>query len=230
MTAWRTTWQAVHEALDATAGRPDDVGVDPPPLAVPTTLALPAPGPTALGSRSLASVVERRRSAYAFGAGQPDLATLATLLHLGVGRGPRAGGLASVVPYLVARGPGPVPPGVHRVDLRLPVPGLVTVRAGDPTAYVAATLDQPPFATRVPLWVVLVADLDVAAERYPPRHYRTVHVDAGVALHGLSLVATALGLATCPVMGYADRAWARLLVLGPGAFPVVLLATGGGTA
>lgn len=218
-------WHDAHHALNATAGWPDDVGVAPPPRVAPTSIALPRPAATALGECSLADVVARRRSAYSF-AGQPGLDAVAALLHLGVGRAPRAGALPTLVPHLVARGAGPVPAGVHRADLRLPAPGLVAAREGDPTAYVAASLDQPPFATRVPLWVALVADLDAAAGRYPARHYRTVHVDAGVALQSLVLAATALGLASCPVMGFADTAWSRLLDLSAGEFPAVLLGVG----
>ncbi|WP_170219370.1 nitroreductase family protein [Nocardioides litoris] len=194
----------VHRALAATAvpRTPDPALL--PPLAAPGStrpLADPAPVPGALGT-----ALADRRSRYRFGPA-PDPAAVAALLRAGVGTAPRAGGLPSVRAYLVTAD------GVDRADLRLPLPGLVAVRRGPTAAYVAGAVDQPAFAPRVPLWLALVADLAPSAGRYPPRHYRTVHLDAGAALQNVLLVATALGLVTCPVAGYDDAAWARLLDL-----------------
>lgn len=202
--------RSVHDTLNRTAlpRTPDSALL--PPRAEGQVQPLPAPR---LPGGDVHAVMTRRRSRYAFGAEQPPLADLASLLLLGVGTAPRAGGLRSVVPHLVVRGPGALPPGVHRADLRLPLPGLVAVRHGDPTAHLAASLDQPPFAERVPVWLVLAVDLGATTRRYPPRHYRTVHLDAGAACQNVLLVATALGLASCPVMGYDDPAWERLLDL-----------------
>ncbi len=213
---------AVHDALNATAAR--EVDAEPPPRCPVRTLPLPLPPP--LPPADLGAVIARRRSSYAFGAAQPSLGAIATLLHVGVGAAPRAGGLPSLVPHLVVTGAGHVPTGVHRADLRLPLPGLLAIRAGDPTGFLAASLDQPPFAHRAPLWVALVADLAVTLGRYPSRHYRTLHVDAGVALQNVLLVATALDLPVCPVMGYDDRAWARLLDLAADELVAVLVAVG----
>lgn len=216
---------AVHDALNATAVRrtPDPASL--PPVAPASSVPLPVPSRPVC---DLGQVLVRRRSAYSFGT-QPSLDALASVLHHGVGAGPRAGGLPSLVPYVVARGDGPLPPGVHRADLRLPVPSLTTVRNGDPTAYVAGSLDQPPFASRAPLWLALVADVAAISAHYPPRHYRTLHLDAGAALQNALLVATAVGLAACPVMGFDDDAWSRLLRL-PGrpvdGFVAVLAALG----
>ena len=95
-----------------------------------------------------------------------------------------------------------------------------------PAGYLAASLDQPPFAQRAPVWVVLTADLGATTHRYPARHYRTVHLDAGVALQNVLLVATALGLSTCPVMGYDDAAWECLLDLPDSAFVAGAVALG----
>jgi SagB-type dehydrogenase family enzyme len=216
--------RAVHDALTATAVRrdPDPATLPPAAPAPPATVPLPVP-PRPAGD--VGDVIARRRSAYAFGP-QPALDDLAAVLHHGVAAAPRAGGLPSLVPYVVARGPGPLAPGVHRADLRLPVPGLVAVRAGDPTPYVAGSLDQPPFATRAPLWLALVADVAATRAHYPARHYRTLHLDAGAALQNALLVATAVGLAACPVMGFDDAAWSRLVCLDADAFPAVLVALG----
>lgn len=207
----RALVHAVHDALNATAlRRTPDPDLLPPRVPAPVTRALPAPAPLGAG---LLATLQGRRSRYVFGERPPPLPDLAALLHHGLGTAPRAGGLPSVVASLVVRPGGELGPGVHRADLRLPLPGLAAVRTGDPTPYLAASLDQPPFATRVPLWIALGIDLGATLGRYPARHYRTLHLDAGAALQNLLLVGTALGLTTCPVMGYDDRAWARLLDL-----------------
>ncbi|MBM7517273.1 nitroreductase family protein [Nocardioides nitrophenolicus] len=202
--------RAVHGALNRTAvPRTPGPGLLP-PRAAGDTHPLPASGRLDV---SLADALTARRSRYAFGEEQPALADLAALLRLGVGTAPRAGGLVSVLPHLVVRGAGELPAGVHRADLRLPLPSLVEVRHGDPTGYLAEALDQPPFAHRAPAWLALAIDVGGSLARYPPRHYRTLHLDAGTALQNVLLVATALGLAACPVMGYDDGAWGRLLDL-----------------
>ena len=202
--------RAVHDALNATAvpRRPEASLL--PPTVAGVSVALPEPTPV---PGTLADAVDSRRSRYAFGPGQPSLADLASVLLRGVLAAPRAGGLPSVVPFLVVRGEGEVTPGVHRVELHDGCPRLVGVRHGDPTSYLAAALDQPPFATRVPVWVALGLDVGATRHRYPPRHYRTLHLDAGIALQNALLVATALGLSTCPVMGYDDEAVGALLDL-----------------
>ncbi len=215
--------RAVHDALNATAvpRRPD-------PAALPqrgdgTSVLLPPPvRPRA----DLADVLRERRSSYTFGAEQPTLDRLACLLLEGAGTAPRSGGLPSVVPHLVVRGAGELPAGVHRAEPRLPLPSVAAVRTGDPTRYVAGALDQPPFATRVPVWVALAIDPAPASGRYPPRHYRTLHLDAGVVMQNLLLVATALGLSACPVMGYDDVAWSVLLDLPPDGWVAALVAVG----
>jgi SagB-type dehydrogenase family enzyme len=215
--------RAVHDALNRSAvpRRPDPALL--PPRAERASYLL---GEGRVADVALDDVLRRRRSRYSFGASQPAPADLAGLLLLGAGRSPRAGGLPSVVPHLVVRGAGALATGVHRADLRLPLPSLSAVRSGDPTAWIAASLDQPPFAARVPVWIALVVDLGATLGRYPPRHYRTLHLDAGAALQNVLLVATALGLAACPVMGYDDTAWEELLDLPPEMFVAGLVAVG----
>lgn len=215
--------QAVHDALNATAvpRRPHPSALPPPGDG--TSVLLPPP---VRPHADLAAVLRERRSSYSFGAEQPPLDLLASLVLEGAGTAPRAGGLPSVVPHLVVRGAGALHVGVHRVERRLPLPHLTAVRAGDPTRYVAGSIDQPPFAGRVPVWVALAVDPAPAAGRYPPRHYRTLHLDAGVAMQNVLLVAAALGLAACPVMGYDDTAWSVLLDLPPGWLLAGLVAVG----
>lgn len=178
---------------------------------------------------ALLAVLARRRSRYDLAPTQPDPAVLSALLRWSLGpqrtvrraghpdhvaaAAPTAGGLPSRGVHLVVLGEGPLERGVHRVDVTGPAPVLTPVRRGDLRAAVAAALDQPEFATRAAVVVALSARLPVGLAAYPARHYRTLHVDAGVALQNLQLLATALDLAGCPVMGYADDAWSALLAL-----------------
>lgn len=210
----------VHLVLNATATPRTPDPADLPPRDDGSPVALPRPAPP---RGDVGAVLAARRSSYRFG-GPPDLDELGAALHHGLARAPRAGGLPSLTAYVVAR-EGPLT-GVHRADLRLPVASLVPVRRGDPTAYLAASLDQPPFATRAPTWVALTADLRVVADRYPARHYRTLHVDAGAALQATLTVAAALGLRACPVSGFDDTAWERLLDLDADQLVTVVVALG----
>lgn len=202
-------------------------------------VALPDAG---LPPADLDTVLAARRSSYRYGASPLPLTDLAALLRgaLGVQRtvrlpdggsralgvAPSAGGLPSLAAYVVARGPGDLRAGVHRADLRAGEPTLVPVRLGDPTPFLARALDQPELAERAGAVVVLVARLDTTLPRYPARHYRTLHVDAGVALGHLYLAATALGLPGVAVMGYDDTAFDALLDLPEDRFTAVLFALG----
>ncbi len=84
--------------------------------------------------------------------------------------------------------------------------------------------------------ILLVARLDTTLVKYPIRHYRTLHVDAGIALQNLYLVATALELAACAVTAFAVTAFAvtafddyavtQLLELPDSMFPTVVFPFG----
>lgn len=214
----------------------------------------PVPVPEAgLPAAHLDEVLAARRSSYRYGAAPVALTDLAALLRaaLGVQRtvrlpdgqaralsvAPSAGGLPSLAAYVVVRGPGvggssagpepgSVPDGVYRAELRTDEPSLVPVRVGDATAFLTRALDQPELAERAAVVVALVARLDTTLGRYPARHYRTLHLDAGVALGHLYLATTALGLPGVAVMGYDDTAFDALLDLPEDQLTAVLFAAG----
>lgn len=201
----------------------------------------PLAGSSSPDDISLVSALAQRRSGYAFDEIQPERAVVFELLHQAMGpqrtvtvrdqqhhlcRAPSAGGLPSIDAYVVARPTGELTPGVYRAQLRDDSPRLTAVRTGDPTVALRAGLDQEQFADRATIFVCLVARLDTTLTKYPARHYRTLHVDAGVALQNLYLVATSLGLPGCAVMGYDDAAMDQLLALPETAFTAVLFATG----
>lgn len=74
--------------------------------------------------------------------------------------------------------------------------------------------------------VLVVARLDTTLTKYSIRHYRTLHIDSGIALQNLYLVATALELAGCAVTGFDDHALAQLLRLPDTMFPTALFPFG----
>lgn len=119
---------------------------------------------------------------------------------------------------------GVVPAGVYRYDAA--GHDLSGFRSGDPGPALRSVLAQPEFAEVAPMAVVLVARLAVGVAKYPARHYRTVHVDAGIATQNVYLVATALGLGGCAVTGFDDAGLAAVLDLDEASFPVVVFPFG----
>jgi len=139
-------------------------------------------------------------------------------------RSPSAGGLNSVQVSVAATRVHPLAPGVYRYDLD--GHRLLGVTEGDPRSALASCYVQREFADACAATVVLSARLGPALERYPPRHYRTLHVDAGIAVQSLYLVATALELACCAVAGYHDEQARRLVRAADDEVVTVLVALG----
>jgi SagB-type dehydrogenase family enzyme len=224
--------RAVHSALNGTP--PARTRPEPPEgrrVELP-----PAEQPDA----DLVDVLRRRRSAYSFAPRPLRLDALGALLGLAVGvqrfvsaygadrhplgMAPSAGGLPCLRAYAVVRSAENVEPGVYRYDAA--AHELVERVPGDPGSALAEAYLQPEFAERAPVTLALTARLDVAFGKYPLRHYRTLHVDAGIAAQNLYLVATALGLSCCAVAGYDDEALAALLRLPDAEIPTLLFPTG----
>jgi SagB-type dehydrogenase family enzyme len=197
------------------------------------------PEPSAELPGRLADVLHSRRSSYRFATAAPTALELSTVLRWALGpqrtvrlpdgaehamrMAPSAGGLPSLATFVASRPGGEIPGGVHRVEGGT----LTALWSGDPRAALASVLAQPEFADRAPLVLVLVARLDTTLTKYPVRHYRTLHVDAGIAVQNLYLVAAALGLNCCAVTGFDDGGVAGLLRLPDTMFPVVLFPLGG---
>ncbi|WP_322762900.1 SagB family peptide dehydrogenase [Frankia sp. Cr2] len=142
---------------------------------------------------------------------------------------PSAGGLPSSAVYVATKPGGDIPGGdIPGGVFRYEADGhcLETLWSGDPTAALRSVLVQPEFAERAPMMLFLVARLDTTLVKYPIRHYRTLHVDAGIALQNLYLVATALELAACAVTAFADHAVTQLLGLPDSMFPTVVFPFG----
>ncbi|AEH09322.1 MULTISPECIES: SagB family peptide dehydrogenase [Protofrankia] len=192
----------------------------------------------------LGQVLAARRSHYRFHADPPDARELSSLLRWALGpqrtvrlptgaehrmwMAPSAGGLPSLAVYVAVRPGGDLPGGVfrHEADDDPDVQHLETLWSGDPTAALRSVLAQPDFAERTPITLLLVARLDITLVKYPIRHYRTLHVDSGIAVQNLYLVATALDLAGCAVTGFDDHLTTQLLRLPDTMFPTALFPLG----
>lgn len=181
-----------------------------------------------------------RRSSYVFASRPVELAALGGLLAWSVGKArsvtlpggetrslpysPTGGGLPSLGVYAVVRSVESLAPGVYRYAFD--EHALVPVSTGDPTSLLALAYVQAEFAERAPLTIAVVAQLELALATYPLRHYRTLHMDAGVAGQTISLVAIALGLGSCLVAGYRDDIVSGMLTLEDGVVPMLLMAVG----
>ena len=217
---------------------PGGSGARTPPAAAHGTVALGAPA--SLPSVALGEVLGERRSRYRFGPLDRD--RLSTLLGWALGPGrttaapngpprtlrlnPSAGGLDSL--------------DVHLVVLRRIGDIAVGTCVFEPSAHVrhrtgtgpcvealGSCLVQPQFAARASVFVVLAGRLDKTLVKYTERHYRTLHVDAGIAAQNLYLVSTALELAGCAVSGFYDDHIANLVGLRDDSVPLLAFALGG---
>lgn len=188
----------------------------------------------------LVATLARRRSAYSYADRELELTSLSALLRFSVGvqrfvhaygtgdhplgMAPSAGGLDVLRTYVIARTAEQLDPGVYRYEAI--THELVEVSDDDPLPGLEASYLQKEFVPRAAVTLAVTARLDVAFEKYPLRHYRTVHVDTGVAVQNFYLVGTALGLSCCAVAGFDDAALSALLGLGEHEIPTMLFAAG----
>lgn len=188
----------------------------------------------------LVATLARRRSTYSRIDRDLELAALSGLLRFSVGvqrfvpafgveeyplsMAPSAGGLDILRAYVLVRRAELVEPGVYRYEALSHE--LIELSCADPVPALQHVYLQHEFVTNAAVSVALTARLDVAFDKYPLRHYRTLHVDSGVAVQNLYLVATALGLSCCAVAGFDDAALGMLLGLGDAEIPTMLFAVG----
>lgn len=188
----------------------------------------------------LVATLALRRSAEDYADRPLDLTTLSAWLRFSVGvqrfvpaygvtehplsMAPTAGGLDSLRAYLAVRTAEALVPGVYRYEAVSHE--LVELSTVDPVHALRHVYLQPEFVPRAAVSLALTARLDEAFDRYPLRHYRTLHVDSGVAVQNLYLVGTALGMACCAVAGFDDTALSALLGLPETEIPTMLFAAG----
>jgi SagB-type dehydrogenase family enzyme len=237
---------AIHRRLSAS---PEDLLRTPaPPVRTPPAiwhehrgqprLALPARQPLAM---PLGVALGRRRSAYEYAPRPLALGLLADLCGwtCGIGRrtpaygrpdfplglSPSAGGLWSVNLYVVAHRVEGLAGGLYSYH-----PGdhcLIELHRGDLRESVRRCAMGQPQVADAPAALILSCSLGRGAWKYGVRHYRTVHLDAGVVTQSLYLVATALGMCGCAMSGFFDEPLRAFLgVRDDDEFPVLLFAAG----
>lgn len=200
----------------------------------------PLPPVDALPPVPLAQVLAIRRSRYRFADLPPDAIQIAQLLRWSAGSqrtvrlpdgqprtlsvAPSAGGLPSIRITLAVPPGSDLPAGLYRLGRAKHE--VEILRTGDPRPAMRSVLVQPEFVRTGAVVLLLTAHLDPEVRTYPARHYRTLHVDAGIVLQNLYLVSTALGLAGCAVTGFNDGAVVRLLELSDSEFPVAAFVAG----
>ena len=139
---------------------------------------------------------------------------------------PSAGGLDSLDVHLVVlRRIGDIAVGTCVFEPSAHV--LQRTGTGPCVEALGSCLVQPQFAARASVFVVLAGRLDKTLVKYTERHYRTLHVDAGIAAQNLYLVSTALELAGCAVSGFYDDHIANLVGLRDDSVPLLAFALGG---
>lgn len=217
----------MRTVTDGSAASADQhITVDLPPPASPET--------------ALIDALKARRSRYDYANRPLAIEALSSLLGHAIGLGrrvsaygrtdyplsvaPSGGGLNSVAAYVAVRQVDGLPPGIYAYQPTAHV--LTTHAAGDPTERMRDVYLQTEFPTAVAVSLILVGRLRRVLAKYPLRHYRVLHVDAGIAIQNLYLVSTALGLNCCAVTGYRDQSVKDLLRLDEGEIPTVIFAVG----
>lgn len=185
-------------------------------------IVLPEPAAPAM---TLAEALLSRRSHYTY---RPLSRTdLGALLRFAVGVQRRSG------PHVL--GTNPNAGGLPTIAVHVVREGAVFEYLREPHALsplgpgeLAGVFAQEEFARRADTVVVLSGRMGPGLAKYGSRHYRTAHVDAGVAVQNLYLVATALGLHGCAVAGFSDDAVKALVRGGEQDVPLALFVVGRG--
>ncbi|GGP95461.1 TOMM precursor leader peptide-binding protein [Streptosporangium pseudovulgare] len=124
---------------------------------------------------------------------------------------PTGGNLGSAQLHVIARDVAGLDPAVY--GYRADVHRLADLTWADPYAEIAGLPDAEAV-------VVITGALDRVASKYATFAWRVVHLDAGVALTQLRLVAAERGIATRVVPYWDDTALAGLLSVDPDAEPI----------
>ena len=176
----------------------------------------------ALPARDAVSQVERliaaRRSLRGFADRAMPLSELATLLRVAYGvidfrrdnggiarfarSVPSAGALYPLELYTATRRVDGVPDGLYHYGVRAEV--LEPVRDGDAFAAIEPMLLGQTYIATANVLLIVVAVFERTQDKYGPRGYRYVLLEAGHAVQNVALLAAERGLAALPVGGFED--------------------------
>lgn len=186
-----------------------------------STVPLPPPGPPP--ELSLAEALRCRRSGREPSPEPLDGQLLSTLLHWSVGHHehgsagektvrrhyPSAGARFPVELYLAAMRCRGAPEGVYHVAT--PPRVLERLRSPDRLPDEITRIFGYDWIRHARAVLLLTAMIDRTAVKYGSRGYRYALLEAGHAAQNICLVATALGVGTAPVGGFADCGVMRLI-------------------
>jgi len=168
----------------------------------------------------LERVICERRSVRRFSGEPASPEELARLLFLTYGRtglrGPgrpiaSGGGLYPLELYVTVLNVTGLEPGLYHYNVERHC--LDVVRSGDTFGELESCLSLQDIEEprRAALILNVCAMLPRSTVKYGDRGYRLVLMEAGEAVHNLALLASALGLASCPLGGFVDNALSRYL-------------------
>lgn len=213
---------SLHAVLDRTVS-PSELPFDEHALPPVTCESVELPAATPLPVCGFADVLQARRSRYDPAQTALRAGELSNVLHHSLVSSPTAGGMRELTLSFVLSRPGDeLGAGVYRYARGR----AEAVRPGDVREHLRASLLQPEFVDVFPVLLFVVADVEAPLEKYAMRHYRTMHVDAGVLVQNLYLVTEAMGLAGCAIAGFTDARVASLLNLATTQLPVMAFALG----
>ncbi len=194
------------------------------------TVALPRPD--LKGKMTLEQVLSQRRSVREYAPGALTLAEVSQLMWAAHGitgpngkrTTPSARAVYPLEVWLAANDVKGLAPGVYRY-----VPqdhALATVAAGDHRAAVAAAARGQEAIASAPIVVAVTGDSVLAAEKFRGRAAAWLGMEAGFVIQDVYLEATALGLGTVMVGGFADAPVRAALGLPEGRVPLGLMPVG----
>ncbi len=230
---------AVHDWLNA-HGLPPVAEPESAPSERGTGTIRQLPAPSSLPSTTLQAALELRRSHYRHTRHPITLTELGNLLHhslrifhrerqgagtpLPLSHAPSGGGLNPIGIHIAAQHVEDLDAGIysyHRARHE-----LKAVEIADPAPALRRAYGQAEFVDTAPITLLITAKLQESVARYGPRHYRTLHVDTGVVIQNLYLVATVLNLGGCAVSGFRDVSAKKLLGSGSGDIVTALFPVG----
>jgi SagB-type dehydrogenase family enzyme len=205
-------------------------GIEFDPNDVPARRSIPDPRPIVLDSASIsaqaAALARGRRSCRHYAARTMSLATASTLLHACYGVTelrhetvswarwgrvvPSAGGLVPLEVYVATHSVEGLPDGVFRYEpAECYLASLSTCRRDD----VEQAMFSPEFIANANMLVVMSGTFATTQNKYGPRGYRYMLLEAGHAAQNLCLTPTELGCAMLCLGGFDDELLNRTLGL-----------------
>jgi SagB-type dehydrogenase family enzyme len=164
------------------------------------------------------SLIAARRSVRSFADRSMPLAELAALLRVAYGaidlrRGnggiarftrsvPSAGALYPLELYAATRRVDGVPDGLYHYGVR--ADALEPVRGGDAFAAIGPMLLGQTYVAAANVLLIVAAVFERTQDKYGPRGYRYVLLEAGHAVQNVALLAAERGLAALPLGGFED--------------------------